>query len=312
MMGGYLARVAESGMTSMRDVRSSIPGAQADRNNQEQFPAAPFTRDEREDTASDSTHAWPEPGPSARVDPRNQAVGLPQDATVQPDIASYNAPAMDLPPPAPAPPAVAAAFPTRPPDTRIEERWSRETESAMPPDARHTGAAARSLKDAGIRSVRGGLPRDEVPTASGANRQRAVAFDVTVQPLDRAADDDEVQHQRVVSQPGHSRAGDGEQTSRPSGVSAARVEEWRRLKDRLLVEHYPGTSNSKGSFEAADRDATRQTNLNSTGPEIVIEQLEVVVAAPHPTSPPPVAAPSSRPPRSGAWSVATRRYLGKL
>ena len=307
MMGGYLARVAESGMTSMRDVRSSVPGAQVDRNNQEQFPAAPFTRDEREDTASDPTHAWLEPRSEARVDPRNQAVGLPQDATVQPDIASYNAPAMDLPPPAPP----AAALPTGPPDTRIEERWSRETVSAMPPEGRHTGAAARSLKDAGIRSVRDGLPRDEVPTASGANRQRAVTFDVTVQPFDRAADDDEVQ-QRVVSQPGHSSAGDGEQSSRPSGVSAARVEQWRRLKDRLLLEHYPGTSNSKGSFEGADRDASHQTNLNSTGPEIVIEQLEVVVAAPHPTSPPPVAAPSSRPPRSGAWSVATRRYLGKL
>ena len=308
MTGGYLARVAESGMTSMRDVRSSIPGTQADRNSDEQRVAAPFTRDEREDTVSDPTHVSLERRSEARVDPRNQAEGLPPDPSVQPDIASYNAPAMDLPPPAPP----AAAFPTGPPDTRIEERWSRETVSAMPPEARHTGAAARSLKDAGIRSVHGGLPRDELPTASGTNRQRAVAFDVTVQPLDRAADDDAVQHQRVVSQPVHSSAGDGEQSSQPSGVSAARVEQWRRLKDRLLLEHYPGRSNSKGSFEGADRDASQQTNLNSTGPEIVIEQLEVVVAAPHPTSPPPVAAPSSRPPRSGAWSVATRRYLGKL
>ena len=310
MMGGYLARVAESGMTSMRDVRSSIPGTQVERNSQEQSLAAPFTRDEREDTVSDPTHAWLEPRSEARVDPRNQAVGLPQDTTVQPDIASYNAPAMDTPPLAP--PAVAAAFPTRPPDTRIEERWSRETVSAMPPEARHTGAAARSLKDAGIRSVRGGLPGDEVPTASGANRQRAVTFDVTVQPLDRAADDDEVQHQRVVSQPDRSSPGDGEESSRPSGVSATRVEQWRRLKDRLLLEHYPGTSNSTASFESADSVASHPTNVSSTSREIVIEQLEVVVAAPHPTSPPPVAGPSSRPPRTGAWSVATRRYLGKL
>ncbi len=310
MMGGYLARVVENGLASMRDVRSSIPGTQVDGNREEQLAAAPFTREAPEDSVSELAHTLPVRRSEAPMAPRNPSVDLPMDATVEPDFASYNPPAMDVPPLAP--PGVDAVFPTRPPDTRIEERWSRETVSAIPLEARHTGAAARSLKDAGIRSVRGGLSRDGVPTASGANRQLAVAFDVTVQPLDRAADDDDMHHQREVPQPGHSSAGDAEQLSRTSGVSAARVEQWRRLKDRLLLEHYPRTVNTKASFEGADRDASQQTNLNSTGREIVIEQLEVVVAAPHPVPPPPVAGPSSRPPRSGAWSVATRRYLGKL
>jgi hypothetical protein len=95
------------------------------------------------------------------------------------------------------------------------------------------------------------------------------------------------------------------------------VEQWQRLKDRLLMEHYPGPSKSNVAVAADERHTSQPTNPRSGGTarEIVIEQLEVVVAAPQPAplSPaPPSSAPRSRPPRSGAWSVATRRYLGRL
>ena len=94
-------------------------------------------------------------------------------------------------------------------------------------------------------------------------------------------------------------------------MSAERAEQWKRLKDRLLIEHYPATSNSHVPFEGTEHNASQPTNRNSASREIVIDQLEVIVAAP-PASPTPAPGPTSVAPRSGAWSVATRRYLGKL
>jgi hypothetical protein len=95
-------------------------------------------------------------------------------------------------------------------------------------------------------------------------------------------------------------------------VPAARVEQWQRLKDRLLMEHYPGTSTSNVSSADVEYNSSQPMTRNSVGREIVIEQLEVVVAAPYSPALPVAPAPDSPRPRSGAWSVATRRYLGKL
>jgi hypothetical protein len=310
MTGGYLARVVESGMTSVGDVRGSIPGTHTERNSEEQLEASPFARDERGD--SEPTHAISKPRSEAHMAPRSPALGLAQDATVQPDVNSDRTPA--LPVPSLAPPDVDAALPTRPPDTRIEERWSSEIVSAAPQQVKRTGADAPLLKDAGIRTVRGELSRDGPPTANGANRRPAVTFDVTVQPFDGPADGG-VHQQREISRQGHSSAGEGEQRPRPPAVSASRVEEWKRLKDRLLIEHYhggPERPSLRSSTSNEDHSASQPANVNSSSREIVIEQLEVVVAAPQPASPPPPAGPAARPPRSGAWSVATRRYLGKL
>ncbi len=310
MMGGYLARVVESGITSMRDVRGSIAGTRAERNGEEQQAAEPFTSNDREQTGPARTLS--EPRSDARVDSRNPSVALPQDARVQPDVTSYGAPA--IPVQSLAPPTVDSAFPTRPLDTRIEERPSGETVSAVRPDAKPTDAEAPSLKDAGIRSVRGGSSSDGGPTVKAARHQRAVAFDVTVHPFDRAADDDAHQ-QRALSRPGHSNTGEGEQPPPPPGVSASRVEQWKRLKDRLLIEHFhsrPEGPPLPSSTSNDEHSASQPANVNSTSREIVIEQLEVVVAAPHPAPPLPMAGPRARPPRSGAWSVATRRYLGRL
>jgi hypothetical protein len=295
MMGGYLQRVVESGMTSLRDVRGSILGAPVDRDREEQQAAAPFERDE---AVSELTRALPVQ-PDARPDPGHPSASLPPDLTSAPrDAASYNAPATHVQPLAH--PASDMASPTRPREAGIEERRSHEPVLAMPQDARGTGADAPSLKDAGIRSVRGVLSRDEVPSAKGA------------QGLDRIAADDGGHDQRATSRRGRTSAADGERLSPHPGVSAARVEQWTRLKDRLLIEHFPGTSNSKVPVEGAEHNVSPPTNMSSTRGEIVIEQLEVVVAAPHPASPPPAPGRSALPPRSGAWSVATRRYLGKL
>jgi hypothetical protein len=80
------------------------------------------------------------------------------------------------------------------------------------------------------------------------------------------------------------------------------------------MEHYPGTSTSNVSSADVEYNSSQPMTRKSVGREIVIEQLEVVVAAPHAPALPvtPAPAPASPRPRSGAWSVATRRYLGKL
>jgi hypothetical protein len=195
-------------------------------------------------------------------------------------------------------------------ETRIEERRPHETAPALPPVAIVNGLHVPSLKDAGIRGV---LSRDETLVPTTARRKRSETLDATATQIDRAAVEDTVNLQRATSRLDNTGAEPGERPSRHSTVPAARVEQWQRLKDRLLVEHYP-TSKSTVPSARDDHNPSQPTVQISAGEgrEIVIEQLEVVVAAPHPVVPPAAPGPRSVTQRSGAWSVAARRYLGKL
>jgi hypothetical protein len=79
------------------------------------------------------------------------------------------------------------------------------------------------------------------------------------------------------------------------------------------MEHYPATSKSNVVVGAEQHQASQPSNQRAgdVPREIVIEQLEVVVSAPHPEpAAPPVSRSNSSPSR--AWSVAARRYLGRL
>jgi hypothetical protein len=173
--------------------------------------------------------------------------------------------------------------PLTPTDVHIEG-GSHRAASGIRSEAKGTGAPALSLKDAGVRTA---LLPDEAAAAQSASRQRPRPLGASARSL--------------------------EQSSPHPRVSAARVEQWQRLNERLLMEHYPATSKSNVVVAAEQHQASHPTNQRAgdVPREIVIEHLEVVVSAPHPApAAPPVSRSNSSPSR--AWSVATRRYLGRL
>lgn len=317
MKGGYLQRIVDSGTTTLREVRRSV-GGPSPRGGREEpqaaVPAAPFADDFADDEAA--TEAVPllseRPGARFAAAPGEEAIPSPASAPI--------ARAVDAAPPGGVPPVQGAA-PDEPgpgPDrgARVEPPLARVDVAAT--TRAETTPRPPSLRDAGIRSV---LPRETMAVRGRARReQRPVTFDAAADPFgsDGNGGTDRTGSDAPVDEPGSpsrheapsGRIG-GDAPSRPSHprIAAGQVEEWQRLRERLLLEHFPGAAMADVAPPTAGRGSQADGRGAANGREIVIDQLEVVIAAPQAAAP---AAPPSPRHRSGAWSAAARRYLGKL
>ncbi len=309
MKGGYLQRVVDSGTTPLREVRRSMGGPSSREDFEEPLaaPPAPFADDHAETGVEPLLSERPAarfaaaPGEDAITSPASAPIARGGDAARAGGVTPVPGAAPDR-----QGPGADRGLRVEPRRTDVDSAATRGETAPRPP----------SLRDAGVRSV---LPRETMAVRGSARReQRPVAFDAPAHPFGSGGNGGPVRTEAPAGDSGSPSRRDvpertgGDVPSRTSHprVAAGQVEEWQRLRDRLLLEHFPGAATADVAPPAAGGGSQAADGRSAaSGREIVIDQLEVVIAAPQAPAP---AAPSGLRHRSGAWSVAARRYLGKL
>ncbi len=99
-------------------------------------------------------------------------------------------------------------------------------------------------------------------------------------------------------------------------IPPEQVEQWERLRERLLVAYPPASLQAPTPPKEPGKSRPEARSAARAQREVVIRNLEVTVAAP-PAHVPPAPAPqrTTEPyatTASGAWTVAARRYLGRV
>lgn len=290
MMGGYLDRLVESGMTSMRELRGQIGRPdEIDHETIEELVTSNAPSLPREVRAGDSIGTIARPDPWDQSE-RGHSTALeetgrdPHAETSGAQVASRELPANK------------SVRRTTAPEYRDGTPVLRTLSPERPP----------SLRNAGIRAT---MPREEAAALATATAPQSVAAGTRVEGTEeRRAPGDPI---AVIREEGDAAASHGG-LPRRADVPSAHVERWERLKERLLIDYPP----TRAVTSAAHQEVVAARNPRSKTPdrEIVIGQLEVIVAA-LPVTPPSAQArmaprPSAR--QSGAWAAAARRYLGKL
>jgi hypothetical protein len=101
-------------------------------------------------------------------------------------------------------------------------------------------------------------------------------------------------------------------------IPPALLERWPLLRERLLIAHPPTAAPPERPWLPEEPLKTRlqPTPSAARAPRaVVIRSLEVTVAAPPPQTPPPPPPTTPQPTvasDSGAWTLAGRRYLGRI